>query len=555
MKKIYFFILLLLAFEVSAYTQQYKKIWTGIDSVKESTGINDVVTDKNGNTYLTGYHIFNGANYYEKHFLLYKVNASGVVEWTRYFNDMQDSLDEGIAVAVDEPGNVYVALKRIDTFCNSCTNPSKVSDIVTMKYDAAGNRKWLNRYHDTILNLASPTDITINADGSVAVTGNLRVYNKVTFDYADKMLVIKIHPTGETAWTRKMKQVIANTVCFDNKDNIIVGGASSPDNYFTTQKPMVLKYSSSGDLLWSNIYDEYRKNGTIYFIGCDSLNNIYANGRTDTIAFYNHSRIITLKYSADGVRKWFRKEQDNSYTYSYEGGFKIDNAGNSYLTGFVNKSDYDDEWLIASYDKHGTRKWLITFDNIQLLDEPNALAIDGAGHTFVTGHLDNVYGDYFIATLAIDNNSGAILDTLIYKANPKSNAFPFGVGVDKNNDVYVSGGIGFPGKKPAYLFTVKYAIKTNLFVDKSLPVSRLSDIKLYPNPVRDQLSVNFKSVKDKRYQCFIYDANGNLLETALMNEAEGAYFTQIHVGNLHQGLYTLKITDGTELVSKIFLKE
>ena len=64
----------------------------------------------------------------------------------------------------------------------------------------------------------------------------------------------------------------------------------------------------------------------------------------------------------------------------FQGDFKIDAAGNSYVTGFLDKSSIDDDWITSKYDSEGKKKWTVTFnDSLNGSDRPNGLAIDRNG--------------------------------------------------------------------------------------------------------------------------------------------------------------------------------
>jgi hypothetical protein len=62
----------------------------------------------------------------------------------------------------------------------------------------------------------------------------------------------------------------------------------------------------------------------------------------------------------------------------FQGDFKIDGAGNSYLTGFLDKSSVDDDWITSKYDNEGKKKWTVTFnDSLNGSDRPNGELLTG----------------------------------------------------------------------------------------------------------------------------------------------------------------------------------
>lgn len=559
MKKNYsLFFILVLATNFS-FAQTQTRLWTSvtIDSVADYFNLSDMAVDTNGNTYLSGYEVYPGDEYYQTHLILLKVNAAGVLEWKRNFNNKKDSIDEAIALATDAAGNVYVTGKRIDTFCNICTYQTKISDVITIKYNAAGNRVWLNRFHDADYILAAPSDITIAENGAIFITGNERRYVPELGTYVSNLLIQKININGKTTWVKKMNEVVGHSACFDKENNIIVAGASDPGNLYQTQKPMVLKFKPNGNLLWSNIFNEFNKYGRFYFVKCDSLNNIYTNGQTDTLTFFNNPRIVTVKYNPVGQQQWFKKEDNHTTTMPHVyGDFTADAAGNCYLTGYIEKSGIDDDWLTVKYNNEGVKKWSTAFDGgFKASDKPVGIAVDKKGNTYVTGYVYTAGGYNSIATVAY-SKTGSLLGSDIVGAGKKSTSFATGIGIDKNNNVYTGGTIGIYNNTYPASIVIKYGLKQTPSIAEAPEVKITNDLKLFPNPVVNTLNVVFTSfVSAKNYKLSIYDVSGNAVLLKLFTGAGKTMNLNIDVSRLKQGVYAATISDGINAVSKTFIKE
>ena len=74
-----------------------------------------------------------------------------------------------------------------------------------------------------------------------------------------------------------------------------------------------------------------------------------------------------------------------------------------------------------------------------------------------------------------------------------------------------------------------------------------NDVILFPNPVKTTL---FVTITNPNATVFLYDLQGNLL----MNK-QIAYRDQINVNSLHEGIYVLKILDGSKVIIDRFVKE
>lgn len=559
MKKFYFILLCFFSLKNLLIAQDYKRQWVSVnqDSTADYLALTDMVVDANGNTYMGGYEVDPGEEYYEKHLYISKVNAAGKLEWKHNFNNKKDSIDEAIGIAVDTSGYVYVTGKRIDTFCNICTYNTRISDIVTMKYNPAGKRIWLNRYHDSDYILAAPSDITLSPDGTILITGNETRYVPALGTDISNLLIQKINKNGKTVWIKKMNAVVGNSGCFDKENNIIIAGASDAGNSYQTQKPMVLKFKPNGNFIWSNVFNEYNKNGRLYFVHCDSANNIYTNGQTDTLAFYNNPRIITIKYNSSGQLQWLNKEPNRTTTMAhFYGDFQVDASGNCYLTGFLNKTGVDDDWITTKYNNAGIKKWSVTFNSIlNGSDKPIGLAVDKKGNVYVAGYTYHTAGNFTITTVAY-SKTGSLLGSDIIAAGKKSNSFATGIGIDKNNNIYTGGTIGIYDYIYPASIVAKYRIIAPATITEVPPAKPFNELKLFPNPVINTLSITFNtSMPKKNYILSIHDISGNTVLSKQLNNTVRTMNLNIDVSRLKAGVYTANISDGFNTVSKNFIKE
>jgi len=80
----------------------------------------------------------------------------------------------------------------------------------------------------------------------------------------------------------------------------------------------------------------------------------------------------------------------------------------------------------------------------------------------------------------------------------------------------------------------------------------LSNVKIYPNPVSDQLNLTFKLNKDISVSIKIMDALGNEIRTLLSQRLEEGDQVQNFTlnSNLSSGFYFIRIMAGTETVVK-----
>lgn len=185
----------------------------------------DLVTDKQGNIYLTG---FIGDTYasggYIAHFgsinvpipnpgdslgFLAKISSGGSFQWVRTFEATDGERDNRIAI--DSNAYIYVTggFRGTAQF-GSFTGVSKGGrDIFVLKYDSFGNQQWLNTAGGILDDRAN--SVAVDFEQDVYITGELR--DKVVFgtDTVDNngspngrdIFVAKLTANGSWVWAKK----------------------------------------------------------------------------------------------------------------------------------------------------------------------------------------------------------------------------------------------------------------------------------------------------------------------------------------------------------------
>src|SRR5690349_24986100 len=99
---------------------------------------------------------------------------------------------------------------------------------------------------------------------------------------------------------------------------------------------LILKYNSSGALLWESLFDGYGNSvdqANSFFL--DNAGNSYITGfSADT---NQEIKIVTLKYNSSGTLQWKAICRPPGYTQSMGYGVTADVNGNVYTTGSLTK--------------------------------------------------------------------------------------------------------------------------------------------------------------------------------------------------------------------------
>ena len=175
----------------------------------------DMVTDKAGNIYLTG---FLGDHYgwqgcpgtfgtltlpippgADSTSFVTKISPAGVFQWVRGFEGIDGERDNRIAI--DSNANVYVAggYWGTKTFGSTTLTSKGGVDIFVIKFDSAGNQQWVKTTGSTLDDRAN--DITVDKNDDLYITGEFRDIVPFGYDTLDN------HggPNGRDIFVSKMK--------------------------------------------------------------------------------------------------------------------------------------------------------------------------------------------------------------------------------------------------------------------------------------------------------------------------------------------------------------
>lgn len=280
-----------------------------------------MVSDKNGNVYVTGYSYEPGVNY-----LTIKYSATGVLQWVARYAGQGTLTNVPTAIAIDNRENIYVT-----GYSGSGDSGSK-RDCVTIKYNSQGTQQWAARFNGPANGHDMPSDLTSDNNGNVYITGSSD--SPAGADY----MTIKYNTDGIRQWIAHYNGPGdiydgANAIAIDNSGNIYVTGISFGRE--TSEDYATIKYNALGVEQWVARY-EGSGNGedNAVDVALDSIGNVYVTGKSATsrIHPFNHD-YATVKYNSMGIEQWVIRY--NGFANSEDGAkaLAVDDAGNVYVTG------------------------------------------------------------------------------------------------------------------------------------------------------------------------------------------------------------------------------
>lgn len=276
----------------------------------------DIAVDNMGNVYVTGTSFGSGT---ERDFATIKYSPEGNELWVRRYNGAENSVDEVVALALDNSGNVIVTGKSIGL--NNRFN------YATIIYSSDGIEQWVRRYSSAGNRSDVPYAIAVDGAGNVFVTGSGGSDDSTI--YTSDFLTIKYDLSGNQQWIAKYDgpgndSDIARAIAVDDSGNVYITGISVGEGWW--YDIATIKYDSSGIEQWVSRFNS----GFVYDLALDQSGNVYVTGvSSDSTTI---GAFTTIKYDTYGVQQWFIR-------YNGPGGYDVakaitlDESANIYVTG------------------------------------------------------------------------------------------------------------------------------------------------------------------------------------------------------------------------------
>jgi photosystem II stability/assembly factor-like uncharacterized protein len=364
---------------------------------------NDLGIDLSGNVYVTGDFGGNFANYI---WGTVKYNSDGVFQWeSQLFGPVYLSNNGARKMFVDGSGNVYI------TGTTSQNNNYNKWDVMTAKYNSAGQWQWKKYYDGPGNDDDIPEDIFVDSQGNSYVAGG-SIGNGTDYDY----FILKYSAGGTLLGIARYNGEAngsdgAYSIAVDELGNIYVTGQSeeyeNPQENSTGQITFTtIKYNNNLVLLW---YDRYfgtgiPRNARGKSIKLLNSNEIYVSGYAKELGVDND--FVTRKLSSTGNQTWVAKYNGPGVYEDVMTSFTIDNSGNAYVTG-ESKTNYPDaskDYATLKYNSSGVQQWVKRYNgpaNDQ--DIPSSISHSGNNVIYVTGKSKGINSDFDYATIKYSN--------------------------------------------------------------------------------------------------------------------------------------------------------
>lgn len=270
----------------SAGSEQWSKRYNGTASNSDIP--HDIALSPSQNAlYVTGESPGTGTNF---DYLTLKINpVTGDTLWAKRFNTGVNRQDKAFDLVIDNQGSIIVT-----GFSDSIS--SRANDYLTIKYDSNGAVLWHRRFNGSSVAGANSDiafSVTTDIQNNVYVTGE-----SVSLTPSIDIVTIKYNSAGDSLWVARYNGP-ANSddrgyyVSVDNSGNVFVTGESVSVLPANTDF-LAVKYNSSGIEQFA-----LRYNGPINgediskVIKVDASGNIYVTGDSRSI---NNFDMTTVKF-------------------------------------------------------------------------------------------------------------------------------------------------------------------------------------------------------------------------------------------------------------------
>lgn len=445
---------------------------------------------------------------------LYKYDPIGQLLWTQPIIGYTSQAAE---IMIGHDGNIYLGTSD--------------GDLDVLKFDPNGNMIWAST-------LGSITSCGLNVEGNVmAMDASDNIYLVGTSQTQESAVIGKCDSAGNPQWVKYYNRFTGELdrgygIDVDGQGNVYV--AISSYDTMNLWNSVLMKYSSSGILVWERLFFSPSQNCISNFVRVFEDTSIYVGGVIGTIGY----DYLTLKYDSTGQLLWSRIFDAEAYygipfnTPDVPREMILTHSGNIVYTGSCNNNGQP-WWLNNMYDSGGNLVWVDR--NFGANSNGRAIVEDANGYLIFTGEgNDTTISLGVLGLTKYDSLGNQVWINSFYTAS--NGLYLPKIGLDYFGNIYCSGvTIGFPAST---MTTLKYDHTADVG-DESSPQSVSS---IYPNPVSGMATIHVEGIFGL-FRFILHDQFGREI---LQIESAGNEL-QFSTEGIAAGLYYYRITQEGEV--------
>jgi uncharacterized delta-60 repeat protein len=461
-----------------------------------------------------------------------KYNTNGVEQWVNRYNGSANLNDEGDYIAIDGQGNVYVA--------GCVSNANSTSDYLAIKYNSNGETLWTRKYNGPGNGYDFPYAIAVDGQANVYITGESQG-SGTDADWA----TIKYNTNGLQQWVTRQNGSAnlydaAWGIAVDGSYNVYVTGQIQTSS--SNSDMLTIKYNSNGSAVWMQTYDGTANgNDCGNAIAVDNAGNAYITGESDGSNFY--ADYVTIKYSGFGTQQWVSRYNGPGNGDDFAVAIVVDNQGNSYITGLsTGISNYYD-YATIKYNSNGDTVWVRRYNGPGDRDDRAwSIAVDNHGDVYITG--DSYYSDDILEDYATIKYSSYGVQRWIarFDGEEESHDYCFKIALDSSNNVYVAGSTD---DTSGYDYgTIKYLQAPGVEEENSYHILHNENMSIFPNPAKTYFTVRF-TLNTQGLILRMYDVTGKIVKREELKSSE-VQELRISTDGIKNGVYFVRFGANTK---------
>jgi hypothetical protein len=331
-----------------------------------------------------------------------KYDLNGSLADSTFFNHAHGGVGAYDYMTVDSVGNIFVA----------STTPS-ASRIYLSKRSDNGNLLWSRTFLDS--GLCYPKALATDIYGNVYVTGATQ-----RLASGEDVLTLKYDPAGNLVWVNTysgagVQTDVGHSICLDTIGNVYVGATVTDSGI--TRNVSVMKYDPAGNLAWRRGYSGNDNSGQddIGRIGMDGPNTLYVPMTEYNLGSGLDMGLVRLDSSGNTI---WRTSWTGSANYSDEGFFVSVFGDHSIaLAGVTSSAATGYDILVQRIDTAGLLLWTRTFgiNTSNAGDSPSDIVVLG-DRLYLCGSesVSSSNNSYSFFVMSLDSSGNTIWQNLLF---------------------------------------------------------------------------------------------------------------------------------------------
>lgn len=367
---------------------------------------NGIAFDPSGYVYITGES--NSFLYNDTNAVLVKLNANGQLQWATVWH----GVGVGMRVAVDGGGNAFLAGKLGSEWSQQ--------EAFVAKFDPDGRLAWNSVWGPP---LAPSVGYSIYVQGlAIDAYGDAYVSGSVGESYPPQYaFLIKLDPAGGLDWSRVWSYANMSDGCFGGPgpgcfgvSSVALDAVGNVDAAgYVGNDTLVARFSPNGDLQWSRVLGQDKRQVGMVAIALDAVGNIYGvantaiwvqGGRCTGAWQADSGGVLLAKFAPNGSAYWVKTLEtpaEPDYFLSGPTGLAIDSDADLYVVGARNAPYWNNgsdilgrsDVFVAKFASDGKLYWDVatlsqtgcTICYCAQLVTPVGMAVEPAGDIYVGG--------------------------------------------------------------------------------------------------------------------------------------------------------------------------